>query len=81
MLQGMDNMEASCIFYVKVGTFPHLEQSKIFLLTLNIPGIMTLTVQHELIVSVIFMFYPGDYLRQISAYNLSLELHALMSRN
>jgi len=28
MLQEMDNMEASCVFYVKVGTFTHLEQSK-----------------------------------------------------
>jgi len=55
MLQVMDNMEASCIFYVKVGTFTHLEQSKIFLLTVNESGIVTLTVQHDLIVSVIFM--------------------------
>jgi len=55
MLQVMDNMEASCVFYVKVGTFTHLEQSKVFLLTVNKSGIVTLTVQHDLIVSVIFM--------------------------
>jgi len=55
MLQVMDNMEASCVFYVKVGTFTHLEQSKISLLTVNKSGIVTLTVQHDMIVSVIFM--------------------------
>jgi len=33
MVQDMDNMEASCVFYVKVGTFTNLEQSKISLLT------------------------------------------------
>jgi hypothetical protein len=55
MLQVMDNMEASWVFYVKVGTFTHLERSKIFLLTVNKSGIMTLTVQHDMIVSVIFM--------------------------
>jgi hypothetical protein len=55
MLQVMDNMEASCIFYVKVGTFPHLEKSKISLLSVNKSGIVTLIVQHDLIVTVILM--------------------------
>ena len=55
MLQVMDNMDASCLFYVKVGTFTRLEQSKIFLLTVKKSGIVTLTVQHDLRVSVIFM--------------------------
>jgi hypothetical protein len=55
MSQDMDNMEASCIFYVKVGTFTHLEQSKIFHLTDKKSGIVKQTVQHDLIVSVIFM--------------------------
>jgi hypothetical protein len=55
MLEVMDNMEASYIFYVKVGTFTHLEQSKIFPLTVNEAGIVTLTVQHDMIVNVIFM--------------------------
>jgi len=73
MLQVVDNMEASCVFYVKVGTFTHLEQSKISLLTVNRSGIVTLTVQHDMIISVIFMQYPGDYLRQTSADILSLE--------
>jgi len=55
MLQDMDNMEASCVIYVKVGTFTHLEQSKISLLTVNQLEIVRLTVQHDLIVSVSFM--------------------------
>jgi hypothetical protein len=55
MLQAMDNMEARCIFYVKVGMFTNLEQSKIFLLTVKKSGIVTLTVRHDLFVSVIFM--------------------------
>jgi hypothetical protein len=55
MLQVMDNMEGSCIFYVKVRTFTNLEQSKIALLIVNESGIMTLTVQHDMIVSVSFM--------------------------
>ena len=54
MLQDMDNMEAGCIFYVKVGTFNHLEQIKISLLTVNTLGIIRLTVQHDLIVRVSF---------------------------
>ena len=77
MLQVMDNMEASCIFYVKVGTFTLLEQGKIFLLTVKESGIVTLTVQHDQNVSVIFIYYPGDYLRQTSADFLSLELHPI----
>ena len=51
----MDTMEANCVFNVKVGTFTHLEQSKISLLTVNKSGIVTLTVQYDMNVSVIFM--------------------------
>jgi len=75
MLQVMDNMDASCIFYVKVSTFTHLEQSKISLLTVNKSGILMLTVQHDMIVSFIFMQYPGDYWRQTSVGVLSLKQH------
>ena len=71
----MDNMEASCVIYVKVSMFTHFEQSKISLVTVNKPGIVTLTVHHDTIVSVIFMQYPGDHLRQTSADFLSLEHH------
>jgi len=58
MLQVIDNMEASCVFFVKVGTFTHIQKSNISLLTVNNSGIVTLTVQHNMIVSVIFMQYP-----------------------
>jgi hypothetical protein len=51
----MDNMEASCVFNVKVGTFTYLQQSKISLLTVNKSGIVMLTIQHDKIVSIIFM--------------------------
>jgi hypothetical protein len=70
-------MEVSCVFYVKVSTFTHLEQSKISLLTVNKSGMMMLTVQHDMIVSVSFMLYRGDYLRQTSADFRSLELHPI----
>jgi hypothetical protein len=54
MLQVLDDMEASCICYVKVGMFTHHEQSKVSLLTVNKSGIVTLTIQHDIILSVIF---------------------------
>jgi len=54
MWQDMDNMAASCVFYVKVGMFNHFEQSKISLLTVNKLGIVRLILQHDLIVSVSF---------------------------
>jgi hypothetical protein len=66
-------MQASYIFYVKVGTFAHLEQSKTALLTVNKMGIVTLTVQHDFIFSASFMYYPGDNFRETSADVLSLE--------
>jgi len=55
MLQVMDNIEVSCVFYVKVSTFTHLDQSKTALLTVNKSCIMTLTVQHDMIVSISFI--------------------------
>jgi hypothetical protein len=73
----MDNIEVSCVIYVKVSMFTHLEQSKIGLLTVNKSGIVMLTVQHDMIVSVGFMLSPGDYLRQTSADVRSLELHPI----
>jgi hypothetical protein len=62
MLRVMDNMEESCVFYVKVSTFTHLGQSIISLLTVNKSEVVTRTVQHDMIVSIIFIQYPGDYL-------------------
>jgi hypothetical protein len=55
MIQDMDNIEASFVFYVKVGKFTHLEQSKDAILTVNKTGIVRLTVHHYLIASISFM--------------------------
>jgi hypothetical protein len=73
MLQDMDNMEASCIFYVKVGTCTHLEQGKTSLLTVNITGIVRVNVQHDYIISFGFTDYPREYFRQTSTDVLSLD--------
>jgi len=54
MLHDMDNMEAGFIFYVKIGTFTHHEQNRNVLLTVNITGIVRLTVHHDMIASVSF---------------------------
>ena len=63
MLRDMDNMQEGCTFYVKVGRCEQLEHSKIHVLTVTMLGIVMLTVQHELIFSVFFMWDPGDFLR------------------
>jgi len=55
MLQDMDNTEASCVFYVKVGMFTHLEQSNTFFLTVNKTGMVRLTIQHVMIAIVSVM--------------------------
>jgi hypothetical protein len=69
----MHHMDASCIFYVKVGTFHQLEQYKIFILTVTIWGIAMLTIPYDLMVSACFMYNPGDVLRQTSPAVLSVE--------
>jgi len=73
MLQGMDHMEASCVFYVKVGTLDQLERRKFCVLTVTKLGIVMLTVQIDSIFSVSFMYDPGDILRQTSPDVLSVE--------
>jgi len=66
MLQGMDHMEVSCVFYVKVGKLDQLEQSKFCVVTITKMGIVMLTVQIDSIFSVSFMYDPSDLLRQTS---------------
>ena len=63
MLQDMDHMEASCVFYVKVGRFNESEQSKISILTVTSLGIVMVTIHYDLMVSVWFMKDPGDVLQ------------------
>jgi len=55
MLQDLDHMEASCVFYVKVGTFDQLLQNKICVLTVTTLGIAMLTVQHDMMISACVM--------------------------
>jgi len=73
MLQGMDHMEASCVFYVKVGTLDQLEQSKFCVLTVTKLGIVMITVQIDSIFSVSFMYDSGDLLRKTSPDVLSVN--------
>jgi len=54
MLQDMDHMEASRVFYVKVRMFYQLEQSRICVLTVISVGIVTLIVPYDMSVSVCF---------------------------
>jgi len=51
MLHDMDHMDASCVFYVKVGMFDQSEQSKISVLTITSLEIILLTVHYNLMVN------------------------------
>jgi hypothetical protein len=73
MLQGMDSMDASCIIWVNVGMFTHLGQCQIWDFTFHTTRIVKLPIPYDLIVSVRFMDYSGDYLRYTSADIVSLE--------
>jgi len=77
----MDNMEASCVFYVLVSTLTDLEQSKSSSLHVNISGIVRRTVQHDLIGSVSFMYYPWRCLRQSSEDVLSMNIVGFVEDN
>jgi hypothetical protein len=69
----MDSMEASCVFYVKVGKLNHFKRNQIWLVTVNNAVIVRLTVQNAMIVSVSVMYYPRECLRQTSADVIFLE--------
>jgi len=71
MLQDMQHMEASCLFYVEVGTHNRPEQSKISILTVSTLGVAMLTFHHYMMYSICFMSNPGDNLRQTSVDILS----------
>jgi len=73
MLQDMDDMEVSCIFDIMFCIFIQLEQSKICIMTVTKMGIVKQTVQHDMMVSVSFILYPRDFLRQILPDVLSVE--------
>jgi len=71
MLQDMDHREASCVFYVEVGTLNQFEQSKICVLPVTMFGIAMLTIHHNMIISVCFIQDPGGFLSQTTADVLS----------
>jgi len=77
MLQDIDHIEASCVMCAKVCEFDHLEQSKICVVTVNVFGIIMLSVLHDLMVRVRFMKDPGDVLGQRTAVVLSVTECAL----
>lgn len=72
-MQVLDNMEASCVSCVKVGTLDQLEQSNICVLADTKMGIVIITVQHDSIVTVSLMRYPSDFVRQTSPDIISVE--------
>jgi len=59
MLQDVDNMEASCFFYVEVGTLNQLEQSNVCVLTGTTFGIVILTVSHFMMLAYVSCKIPG----------------------
>jgi len=77
MLQDMDHMVASCVFFVKVGTLDQLEQSKICILTVTTLRIVMLSIQHECIISLCDIEDPRNFSRQASPEVLSVEQFAV----
>jgi hypothetical protein len=73
MLQDIDYMEASLVFYVKVHMFDQYEQQKICILTIISFRIVMPNVHHDFIVSMWFMSDSGDELRQASPDDLSIK--------
>jgi hypothetical protein len=55
MFQEMEHLDASCVFYGKVGRFDQFKQSKLSGLTITSLGMVMLTVHYDLMVRVGFM--------------------------
>jgi hypothetical protein len=64
MLQEMDHMEESCVFYVKVALFDQLEQNIFCLLTVITFGIVMIPLQHDMMLPDSFMYDHGDFLKK-----------------
>ena len=73
MVQNMDHIEASCIFYDEVGTLNGLEQSTICVSTVTTLVIAMLAIHHDMMFSVCWMYDSRDSLRQSSADVCSVE--------
>ena len=75
MLQDMDHMEASCVFYVKVGMLNWLDPTKICVLTVKTLGIAMLTVHHYMMFSIgIYMIsrIVGDIHQHMSFQSINV---------
>lgn len=73
MLQRMDHMVASYVFYTKFGMFDQVEQNKLCVVTFSTLGIALQTVLHDFIVSICFMYDSRDLLKETSPDILSIE--------
>jgi len=74
MLQDQSNKDASCVFYVRVSSYTHLEQSQTSLLSVTELWIHMLTVHCDLNIGDSSMDYPANPLRQTSADIHSMDL-------
>jgi len=72
-LQDMDPMEASCVGFVRVGTFDQVEERIISVLTTTTLGILMLTITHDLIFIVCFRWNPRDVMGQTLPDVLSVK--------
>ena len=61
MLQDIDHIEASCIFYVDVGTLNRFGQSKICVLTVTTLGIAMLPIHQDMMFKVFCMQHPREF--------------------
>jgi hypothetical protein len=52
MLEDIDLIEASCLFYVKIDIINQLKQSEIGFLTITLMGIIMLAILHHLIIGI-----------------------------
>jgi len=59
MVQNIDHMEASCVFYVKGGMLEQCEQSKVCVLTLTLLGITTFMMQQDCIFGMVPLKITG----------------------
>jgi len=73
MLQDVDQLEASCVMHVEVGTLNCLELNNICVLTITTLGIEMLTVHHDIMFRICCIYDPSDSLRHTSANIVSDE--------
>jgi len=73
MLNDMEDMDASHIFCIKVGTFDQHKQSKVCIWMVTELEIIQLTLQDIMIICIIFIYNLCNFLKQTSPNAVSLE--------